>query len=63
MKKAIQAHIDEVNTTLASFETVKYFRVIPPLTVEAGLLSASLKVKRGPVYERYAAQIEEMYAP
>lgn len=62
VKAAIQAHIDEVNETLASFETVKYFKVIPMLTVEDGLLTASLKVKRGPVYERYADLIDEMYA-
>ena len=58
---AVQAHVDEVNASLASFETVKYFRTIPALTVEGGLLTASLKVKRGPVYERYADLIDEMY--
>ena len=62
VKAAVQAHIDEVNTSLASFESVKYFRIIPMLTVDDGLLTASLKVKRGPVYERYAHLIDDMYA-
>jgi len=61
VRAAVQAHIDEVNETLARYETIKYFRIIPMLTVEGGLLTASLKVKRGPVEERYADLIEEMY--
>jgi len=63
VRDAIQAHIDEVNQGLASFETMKMFRVLPePVTVENGILTASLKVKRKVVEERYAALIEEMYA-
>jgi long-chain acyl-CoA synthetase len=62
VKAAIQAHIDEVNKSLASFETVKYFRIIPMLTVDSGLMTASLKVKRGPVVERYKHLVDEMYA-
>lgn len=62
VRKAIQAHVDQVNTSLASFETVKYFRVLPePMTVENGVLTASLKVKRKVVDDKYARQIEEMY--
>ena len=61
VRAAVQKHIDQVNESLASYETIKYFRIIPMLTVEGGLLTASLKVKRGPVEERYADLIEEMY--
>ena len=57
----LQKHVDAVNETLAKYETVKYFTVVPPLTVEDGLLTASLKVKRKPTYERYADEIEAMY--
>ena len=59
--QAIQAHVDEVNGGLAQYESIKYFRVIPALTVEEGFLTASLKVKRSVVYERYEALIEDMY--
>jgi long-chain acyl-CoA synthetase len=62
VRKVIAAHVDEVNRGLASFETVKYFRVLPePMSVENGVLTASLKVKRRVVEERYKRQIEEMY--
>ena len=58
---AIQAHIDTVNEGLARYETIKYFSVVPPMTVEDGLLTASLKVKRKVVYDRYADRIDAMY--
>ncbi len=62
VKTEVQRHLDEVNQTLAKYETIKYFRIIPALTVEGGLLTASLKVKRKPTYARYADLIEEMYS-
>jgi long-chain acyl-CoA synthetase len=62
VKNAVQKHVDGVNETLAKYETIKYFRIIDPLTVESGLLTASLKVKRKPTYDRYADLINEMYA-
>ncbi|MBX2802132.1 MAG: long-chain fatty acid--CoA ligase [Myxococcales bacterium] len=60
--QAVQAHVDSVNEGLASFETIKYFRILDdPMTVENGILTASLKVKRRVVEERFADKIEEMY--
>jgi long-chain acyl-CoA synthetase len=58
----VRGVVDGVNKDLASFETLKYFKILPePLTVENGLLTASLKVKRKPVEERYESLIDEMY--
>ncbi|MEZ4322668.1 MAG: long-chain fatty acid--CoA ligase [Myxococcota bacterium] len=59
---AIQEHVDKVNQDLARYETIKYFRVVDPMTVDSGLLTASLKVKRSVVQERYHDLIEQMYA-
>lgn len=61
VKAAVQAHIDTVNEALASYETIKYFTIVPPMTVESGILTASLKVKRKVVLERYATEIDGMY--
>jgi long-chain acyl-CoA synthetase len=61
VRKELQAHVDEVNKTLAQYESIKKFAVVPPMTVESGLLTASLKVKRKVVYERYAGEIEALY--
>ncbi|MER7529170.1 AMP-binding protein [Microbacterium oxydans] len=59
---AIQAHIDAVNEGLASFETLKRWTTIAPPTVQSGLLTASLKVKRAAVIDTWAGKITEMYA-
>ena len=61
VKKAIDAHVDKVNEDLASFETIKYWSLVDPLTVDNGLLTASLKVKRNVVTEKYSDTIEDMY--
>ena len=62
LHKELQQLVNSVNETLAQYETIKYFTVVPAMTVESGLLTASLKVKRKPVYERYAAEIADMYS-
>jgi long-chain acyl-CoA synthetase len=62
VRKAVQAHVDKVNEGLASFESIKYFKVLPePLTVDNGFLTASLKVKRRVVEEAFADAINELY--
>ncbi len=60
---AIEAHVAKVNEGLASFESIKYWRLLPePMSVDNGLLTASLKVKRNVVQERFADLIDEVYA-
>ena len=61
--KAIEDHVASVNDGLASFETIKYWSLVPePLSVDNGMLTASLKVKRNVVTEEYQGLIDEMYA-
>jgi long-chain acyl-CoA synthetase len=63
IQAAVQRMIDEVNTHLASFETLKRFIILPrEFTVEAGEMTPSLKLKRKPIEKAYAAQIESLYA-
>ena len=58
----VQRRIDEVNAKLASYESLKKFALMdPPLTVEAGLLTPTFKVKRKKVYETYKAAFEALY--
>ena len=55
-------HIDEVNKSLAKYETVKQFAVLPKdLSVDEGELTPSLKVKRKVVEKKYAAMLDKMY--
>jgi long-chain acyl-CoA synthetase len=61
-KALLQQRIDKVNAQLASYETIKRFELMPrPLTVEEGLLTATLKVRRKKVYETFRAQLEALY--
>lgn len=61
-KAMIAPFIDEINKSLASYETVKKFEILPTdLTVDAGDLTPSLKVKRKVVEKKYAAMLDHMY--
>ncbi len=58
----IQPFIDQVNTQIAKWETVKKFQILPrDLTVEEGELTPSLKVKRKAVEKKYVEVLDEMY--
>jgi long-chain acyl-CoA synthetase len=61
-KALIQTYLDQVNGDLAKWETIKKFAILPAdLTVEAGELTPSLKVKRKAVEKKYVAVLDEMY--
>ncbi len=62
IKNLIRETVAEVNSQLASFETVKNFTVLEnDFTVENGELTPSLKVKRKLCDKRYAQQINDLY--
>jgi len=57
----IQSVVEEKNAELASFETIKDFRLLAEFSIENGLLTPTLKVKRNVAMEQFADVIEEMY--
>ncbi len=61
LRAEVQSHVDTVNETLAKYETIKKFVIVPEMTVQDGLLTASLKVKRNVVHDRYSVQIDALY--
>jgi long-chain acyl-CoA synthetase len=61
-RAVVQGAIDELNRDLGSWETIKYFTLLPDdFTDEGGELTPTLKVKRRIVQERYRDRIETMY--
>ena len=59
----IEASIDQLNSRLNRWETIKKFTVLDrDLSEESGELTASLKVKRKVVEEHFSDEIEAMYA-
>jgi long-chain acyl-CoA synthetase len=62
-ERLVSARIDEINAALARYETIKRFFIADaPLTVEAGTLTSSLKLRRKAVYERLRDRFEALYA-
>jgi long-chain acyl-CoA synthetase len=59
----IEANVDALNKHLGSWEAIKYFTLLPrSFTEEAGEITPTLKIKRRVIAQRYASQIESMYA-
>jgi long-chain acyl-CoA synthetase len=62
VRTLIEGQVAAVNQHLASFESVKQFRILPhDFSTETGELTPSLKVKRKVVAERHGNLIEDMY--
>ena len=62
LRAALEGSVSRVNGELARFETLKRFVVITePLTVEGGLLTPTLKVKRKQVVARYETSLAALY--
>ena len=54
--------VNEVNSTLAQFDTIKRFKLVPEeWSLAAGELTPSLKLKRRVVNQKYAAEITAFY--
>jgi long-chain acyl-CoA synthetase len=61
-KKLLDPYFAEVNKTLAKYESVKQFAILPKdLTIDEGELTPSLKVKRKVVEKKYATLLDKMY--
>ncbi len=59
----VQQAVDDLNATLASYETIKRFVLLSrDLTVEEGELTPSMKVKRRVVEQKNRALLDSMYA-
>jgi long-chain acyl-CoA synthetase len=58
----IRSVVEEKNTELASFETIKDFRLLDEFSIENGLLTPTLKVKRNVAMEQFADVIAQMYS-
>ena len=62
-EKLIAGYVEELNGKLNRWETIKKFAVLPrDLSIEAGEITPSMKIKRRSVETNFAEQIDQMYA-
>ena len=60
---AVAAAVEEANAGLSRVEQIKSFRILPVDWVPGGdELTPTMKLKRRPIAEKYAAEIEALYA-
>lgn len=61
--KLVDEHVRDRNNHLAKYETIKKYRIVKQdFSKETGELTATLKVKRKVVHEKYKDLIDQMYA-
>ncbi|RMF57817.1 MAG: long-chain fatty acid--CoA ligase, partial [Calditrichaeota bacterium] len=58
----INAEIEEKNKQLPRYETIKKVRIVPEFTINNGLITPTMKLKKSVIMARYQDLIEEMYA-
>ncbi len=62
LKKALQTKINTILKPLNPFEQVRRIILLPhPFTIEEGLLTPTMKIKRRKVYEKYHDALELLY--
>jgi long-chain acyl-CoA synthetase len=63
VKKLIKDAVDRLNAGLASYETIKKYKILKhDLTQDAGELTPTLKVKRKFISEKYKSDLDAFYA-
>ena len=58
----IDSEVAAKNRELASFESIKAFRLLDEFTIENDLLTPTMKIKRNVALDRFADLVEEMYS-
>jgi long-chain acyl-CoA synthetase len=62
-EEAIQAAVEEANSKMARVEQIKKFKILPTEWQPGGdELTPTMKLKRKPIDEKYAEEIEALYA-
>ena len=61
-KKEIGLYLENLNNSLSSIEKVKKFKLIKEeFTIENGMLTPTLKLKRKKILEKYKEDLEKLY--
>jgi len=61
IKKLIEEEIAEKNKEFASFESIKKITIVPEFTIDNGLLTPTMKLKKNVALDIYKNEIDAMY--
>ncbi len=61
IRSLIESEIKEVNSNLASFETIKTFAIVPEFSIQDGLVTPTLKLKKSEVMKKYADMMPRLF--
>ena len=61
-RKEIELYLENLNKSLSSVEKVKKFKLIKDeFTIENGMLTPTLKLKRKKILDKYKIDLEKLY--
>ena len=61
VKTLIEKEVAEKNKLLATFETIKTITIVPEFTIENGLMTPTMKLKKSLIVKNYSDTIASMY--
>jgi long-chain acyl-CoA synthetase len=61
IKRLIETEIAERNKSLAPFETIKKFTIVPEFTIDNEMVTPTLKLKKSVILDRFKDTIDAMY--
>ena len=60
--RLIEAQVAEKNKSLPSYESIKKIRIVPEFTIDNGMITPTMKLKKNLVFREYEQEIEAMYS-
>ncbi len=61
VQSLIEAEVAEKNKSFASYESVKKVTIVPEFTIENGMMTPTMKLKKPVIFNRYGERIDGMY--
>ena len=59
--KVVQTEIEVLNKNFASYETIKKITIVPEFTIDNGLITPTMKLKKNIIMKEYEETINSMY--
>lgn len=61
IQRLIENEVEHCNRSLASFETIKRIAIVPEFSIDNGMLTPTMKLKKNVITNRFATEIDSLY--